>query len=136
MPHPLIEQLKKDHQAVATLLVECKTAGIATAAGQSALGKAKTALLGHLKKEDQQLYPVLREAAKNDRRLASMLQMYSKDMEEVSKLALGFFDRYANGGSGYDFGKDFGNLVARLKLRIGNEESELYREFEKVQGAK
>jgi hypothetical protein len=62
------------------------------------------------------------------------MDMYAKDMEQVSKTAMAFFDKYGGGGSGFQFAADYGSLVAQLKRRIKNEEGELYKEFERLQG--
>jgi hypothetical protein len=130
----LILELQREHQLIAEHLKVARDAGVDSQKGLLALGKAKATLLAHLKKEDEQLYPLLREAAKKDRRLAWLLELYARDMEEVSTAALAFFDKYANGGRGVEFGRDFGTLIARLNARIANEERELYREFDAITG--
>ncbi len=128
----LIDELRAEHALVAKLLGEARDAGINTPAGLATLVKAKSALLGHLKKEDVQLYPPLREAAKSNQRLSWLLNTYAKDMEGVTSAALAFFAKYEKGGEGVEFSKDFGSLFAQLKLRIGKEESELYKEYDKL----
>jgi iron-sulfur cluster repair protein YtfE (RIC family) len=133
MSHPFVTQLKREHLLIHSLLEEVRKAGIATKLGQAALNKAKHALLTHLKKEDEELYPALREAAKRDSRLSELVRQYNNEMQEVSALAMRFFNTYANGGTGYHFGKDYGALMARLSQRIKNEEMELYAEYERAQ---
>lgn len=128
----LIEQLKKEHRLIAEHLQAAYQHGAGTKAGHIELIKAKNALLGHLKKEDQYLYPPLREAAKRDANLAWTLELYAKDMQEVTRTAIAFFEKYIQAGSGLEFGKDFGALLGRLKIRISNEENELYKEYEKL----
>jgi hypothetical protein len=128
----LIDEFKKEHALVASHLSDARKHGIESKEGRVALEKAKAALLGHLKKEDQHLYPALQKAAATDRRLSWLLEIYARDMQEVSTAALSFFEKYATGGKGFESNKDFGTLLARLNLRIGNEENELYKEYDKL----
>lgn len=132
----LIEELKREHQLIASHLADANKLGVDTREGTLSLMKAKSALLAHLKKEDERLYPVLRRAAQKDRRLQWMLELYAQDMEEVSSAAVVFFQKYENGGKGIEFIRDFGTLLARLKIRIRNEEGELYREYEAITSGK
>ena len=59
----LIEELKREHAKIIAMLNEVKELGILSKEGQSRLMSAKKSLLAHLKKEDEQLYPVLRKEA-------------------------------------------------------------------------
>ena len=55
----LIEELKKDHAAIAALLDRVKDPNVTNSEAHKILLSAKASLLAHLKKEDVQLYPVL-----------------------------------------------------------------------------
>ncbi len=126
----LIDQLKHDHQAIVETLNKVKELGIGNANALKLLRAAKASLLEHLRKEDTQLYPPLRNRANSDQDLKWTLDTFAKDMEGISKAALAFFDKYANGGSGMDFLKDFGSLVAVLGARIRREESVIYKKYD------
>lgn len=132
MATKLIEELKKDHAVIFDCLDRAKELGINTAEGQKSLLAAKSSLLGHLAKEDGWLYPLLRRAAEADNRTKSLLDAFARDMEGVSKAATDFLNKYAGGGSGIDFARDFGRFFITLKMRMTKEESILYREFEKL----
>ena len=58
----LIDELKNDHTALAWALDEVSKLGIGTPQARKLLLQAKDELLGHLKKEDEMLYPVLKKS--------------------------------------------------------------------------
>ena len=128
----LIDELEADHKVIADTLGKVKTLGIASEEGQKTLLAAKAGLLAHLAKEDRELYPILSKAAATDPSLQRTLDMYAKDMDEISGAALGFFDKYAGGGSGLEFAKDFGRLVGSMTQRIRKEESTLYKKYNEL----
>jgi hypothetical protein len=128
----LVDELKEEHCAIVATLEQVKTAGIASKEGQAILQSAKVSLLAHLKKEDTKLYPVLNGAALNDHNLKRTLEMFAKDMEETTEVALSFFEQYLTGGSGVEFAIDYGRLCAKLSQRISKEEKILYEEYAKL----
>lgn len=128
----LIEQLKGQHAALLGLLEKIRQQGIGSPSSVQMLMQAKQALLGHLRLEDEQLYPVLHEAARGSPHLRTILDVFARDMEAVTQEAIAFFDKYAKGGSGREFGADFGRFHALLVRRIGNEETALYEEYERL----
>ncbi len=128
----LVEELKKDHSVIAETLQTVKKLGITASDGQNTLLAAKNGLLAHLKKEDEQLYPVLNNAAKSDANLKRNLDMFAKDMDTISKTALAFFDKYSSGGSGMEFARDYGKLFATLSQRISKEERVIYKEYDNL----
>ncbi len=129
----LVQDLKHEHILITDLFKAVKDAGVSSKDGRERLLAAKKGLLGHLKKEDDKLYPVLKEAAKDDPSLQTTLDLFAKEMEEVSALVLRFFDKYSqSGASGMEFARDFGQLSARLGSRIRKEENILYAEYDKL----
>ena len=128
----LVEELRNEHTVIAETLNKVKTLGISSEEGQSTLLAAKMGLLAHLKKEDEQLYPVLRNAAKSDARLKKTLDTFARDMDAISQTALEFFDKYSTGGSGIEFAKDFGRLFATLSMRISSEEKIVYAKYDEL----
>ena len=128
----LIDELKEEHTTITTTLNKVEKIGAFSKKGQDVLLSAKSALLSHLKKEDEQLYPVLHESAKKDTALKRTLDMFAKDMEEISKSVLEFFDKYSEGGSGMEFAKDYGRFFAALSSRIRREEDILYAKYNEI----
>jgi hemerythrin-like domain-containing protein len=130
----LIDELKKDHAAMATLLDKLKSSSVSNNEAHKILLTAKASLLAHLKKEDTQLYPVLNRAAQSDPSLKRTVDFYAKGMDEITANAVQFFDKYARDDARIDleFAKEFGNLFATISRRLRSEESTLYKEFEKL----
>ena len=129
----LVQDLKHEHALITDLFKSVKDAGVSSKEGRERLLAAKKGLLGHLKKEDDKLYPVLKDAAKDDPRLQTTLNLFAKEMEEVSALVLKFFNKYSQAGaSGMEFARDFGQLAAKLGSRIRKEENILSAEYDKL----
>ncbi len=128
----LVDKLKKEHTILVKTLDSMAGLGITTKDGQAALYSAKEALLAHLSLEDKELYPVLRRAAESDDAVKRTLDVFAKDMEEISKTALSFFGKYSQGGDSLEFAKELGRLLGALKNRIGREEDVLYAQFDKL----
>ena len=133
----LIEELKSDHVTLKQTLK--KAADFTRPATERVviLNDAKAALLGHLEKENRELYPTLRVLAENDPPLRSTLEIFAKDMEAIASEAMDFFGKYRdpavvaeqfkdNVHYSIEFGKDLERLIILLGLRIGREERALY----------
>ncbi len=128
----LVAELKKEHAALIAILGEVKAKGVGSKEGQQKLDLAKKGLLGHLRKEDERLYPALQKAAQGDEKIKRMLDGFAAEMAEVSKAALAFFEKYATGGDGIEFARDFGRLSGALSARIRKEETVLYAEYQRL----
>ena len=129
----LIEEFKQDHIKLVDILTEVKAIGIGKKEGQEKLMAAKTAFIGHLQKEDRQLYPVLKRAAEKDDSLNRKIEMFAKDMDDISKGAMDFFSKYGTGNHDtLEFAKEFGTLFSTVKNRIYKEENILYPEYDKI----
>lgn len=128
----LVEKLKRDHVAISDILNQVKEMGISSKEGLGKLLSVKTALLAHLKAEDEQLYPALKKEAEKNDGLKRTLDLFAREMETISREALSFLDKYMSGGSGLEFARDFGRLCANLGQRIRKEESILYSEYDKL----
>jgi len=130
----LVNELKAEHVVLVNVLGEIKTMGVSSNEGRAKLMAAKDGLLAHLGKEDQMLYPVLKDKAKTDAGVKTMLDTFAKDMDGIATAAMAFFNKYEQGGSDIEFAKDFGALYGALGNRIRKEEAILYPEFDKLQG--
>ncbi len=128
----LIEELKKEHSEIVATLNEVKELGIRSKEGQAKLMSAKVSLLAHIKKEEEQFYPVLRKEAKSNKQLESILDLLAVGMMDASRVALEFFDKYSRGVSGKEFPEEFENLFVVLDKRIRNEEDILFPVYEKI----
>ena len=128
----LVDKLKKEHKILVEALDSMTALGVTSKDGQEKLYSAKEALLAHLSLEDKDLYPVLRRAADSDDAVKRTLEVFAKDMEEISNTALSFFAKYAQGGDSLEFAKELGRLMGALKNRIGREEDVLYAQYDKL----
>lgn len=128
----LVAELKKEHAAIAALLGEIKAKGLGSPDVSRKLLLVRHGLSGHLRKEDERLYPVLRRAAERNERLRHMVDVFAREMTEVARTAHDFFTTYAEGGDGALFVRDFGRVAALLAARIRNEETLLYAAYEKL----
>ena len=128
----LIEELKNEHSAIVKTLKKARDLVITSSEGQSTLHDAKDAFIKHLKKEDEQLYPVLIKAAEQNSELKAILESFMKDMDEVSKTTMLFFDKYSKGGEGIEFAKEFGRLYITLSRRIHKEEEIIYAKYSEL----
>ena len=128
----LIEEFKRDHAEIMAMLNEVKELGILSKEGQAKLISIKTHLLAHLKKEDEKLYPALRKEAEDNEKLRNTLDLFTLDMETVSSVVQGFFDKYSGGEIDGNFSENIERLSVALSTRIRNEEDALYEEYEEI----
>jgi Hemerythrin HHE cation binding domain len=128
----LIEEFKREHSEILAILNEVEELGILSKEGQAKLMSVITILLEHLKKEDVKFYPVLYKEAEHNKNLKNILDLFVMDMENVSRVALGFFDKYSRGVLGKELQKEFERLIVALRNRIKNEEDILYLELERM----
>ena len=129
----LIQYLKSEHHALVEILKRVQVIGPSQSESKQLLLEAKRALLAHLKKEDLELYPKLKEAAKQNEEIDRKVNNFGKDMEEITKFTLQFFDKMENNQySPIEYAKDFGKLVTILSSRISREENILYPLYETV----
>ena len=129
----LIQNLKSEHHALVEILKRVQVIGPSQSESKQLLLEAKRALLAHLKKEDLELYPKLKEAAKQNEEIDRKVNNFGKDMEEITKFTLQFFDKMeSNQYSSLEYAKDFGKLVTILSSRISREENILYPLYETV----
>ena len=125
-----IEKLKLDHFELSDLFREIAHLGVRSEEGQKKLLDAKAELLTHLKKEDDELYPVLWEMAKDNHDLKLKLESFANDMSNITKTISAFFEKYAGGEHGTDFQIDFRKIYLILTKRIHREENDLFPEYD------
>ena len=130
----LIDELKRDHVEIETMLAKVRDNGITNNEAHKILIAARAKLLAHLKKEDIQLYPVLNKEAVNDVTLKRSVEFYAKDMDQITADAVAFFDKYSPADAPIDieFAKAFGRLYSTISRRLRSEEGTLYQAYEKV----
>lgn len=128
----IVEKLRNEHQTLVAALGTVDSSKIGTEEGNEVLFNIKSALLQHLKHEDDEFYPLLKDAALTDAELAKTLNTFEKDMEKISAAALDFFEKYTSTSSSETFKEDFGLLVENLAQRIAMEEEVLFAAHDKI----
>ncbi len=130
----LIKELKKEHSQIANIFIELQQIGVASKKGMDLLLKSKELLLSHLEKEDEELYPVLKEEAKNDDSIKTMLTSLGEEMEQITKALLNFYNKYTNFSeiNKTEFIRDISNILVAFKDRVAKEEMMLYDEYNKL----
>ena len=128
----MIEKFKREHYEIIKALAEIKELGALTKDGNDKLMSVKETLHEHLKEEDEKFYPILRKKAEQNKKLKEELDVFAKDLESVSKVVSGFFDRYDKGVLSAGLLTDFETLFMVLRNRMRNEENFLYDEYEKI----
>lgn len=128
----LVDALKLEHANIVKILTRVGELGAQTPAGHKALMAAKTGLLAHLEREDQHLYPALREAAKDDAVIGDALEFFIEDIAAVSTHVMAFFEKHAGDRPHEDFAQDFAELVGLLSQRIQKEEAVIYKMYDQL----
>jgi hypothetical protein len=128
----LIEEFKREHYEIIKALKEVEELGILTKEGQVKLMSVKPSLIEHFSKEDEKLYPVLWKEAVQNKMLHEKLAIYAGDLEDVSNVVFGFFDRCDKEVLSEKSVEKFEHLLKVLRYRMGNEEIYLYAEYEKI----
>ncbi len=128
----LIEEFKREHSEIVTILNEVKELGILSKEGQAKLMSIKASLLEHLWNENERIYPVLWKEAERNKDLKELLDLFAIEMEDVSKVVQQFFDKFHEGTLDKYFPHEFEEIFAAISKRIKNEEEILYGEYEKI----
>ena len=120
--------LHDEHRIILNLLKDLRRVGPSSPEGHEMLIKARTLILQHLKTEDEQLYPVLRE----NELTADIAQTFSEEMAPLASRFLAFFERYDSQPDCPDFATELGRLLAALQRRITREECVLLPTYKQL----
>jgi hypothetical protein len=122
----LIETLKKEHGLLRQILEQVSRAGVTSITGREQLVKSKSVLVGHLKKEDTLLYPVLDELVAGK----TISKSFRKEMSVISEQAMTFFHNVVEDNiSNRQLIMEFEMLDAVLRARMLKEENSLYNVY-------
>ncbi|MCP4176982.1 MAG: hypothetical protein GY756_04375 [bacterium] len=126
----LLLELRKDHNDILNsflMIRKCSTA----AEMHKVIFSLKTQLFEHLVKEDKCLYTHLLISAEKDEKLKEILTLFFSHIKEASALTVKFFTKNEILEDEDDFLDDLEKLISRLVARIDNEESIIFKEYEK-----
>ena len=127
-----IDEFRIEHLKIMQGLMQVKALGVSSREGQKMLRAARKMLLEHLKKEDELLYPALRNAAGRNPELQLTLDVMEADLREVTRIAIDFFDTYTEDSRGLAFFTDFGKLFMTLQERVIKEDKFLFSQLGKI----
>ncbi|MEW5705680.1 MAG: hypothetical protein AB1743_02620 [Actinomycetota bacterium] len=128
MPN-LINELRMEHLDLSVSFGNLKHLVAAPESGWRELQSVKAAILAHVGKENQELYPKLREAAFNNLRLQRILDWFTRENARISAALVEFLDKYSKGGSPFAFRRDFNRLDTIFNALIRQEEAVLFNEY-------
>lgn len=130
----LIDELKQEHVAIEQLFARVRDPETTHRDAHRILIEARSGLILHLKKEDALLYPALHKAAAKDPALARTIELYTRDMEEITNNVISFYEKYSSPSATIDaeFAAALGVLIGIISRRMRNEENTLYAAYEKV----
>lgn len=123
----LIEAFRADHrQILEELDAVVDLSGGLRPDGRERLMRARTMLIGHLEREDREMYPELRTAALADETLSRLLEESDRAMGTVSTFAKRFFGEYQDSLERVGFAAHLASMRDMLERRIEFEEEQLY----------
>lgn len=133
----LIKELMDDHIAIRGALEKVSALGHTSQEGKKILLQSKELLIKHLKREDNELYPLLNSEAQKNESLKQTLSIFASEMDKITEAAMAFFNKYTlDNTTNSEFSKDYGRLIGTLNIRIRREENNIYPKFEELMGVK
>ncbi len=128
----LIEEYKKEHSEIIEELKEVDKLGILTRKGQIKLMFLTVDLVKHLWHEDEWLYPVLRKASEQNKKLKEILNFFVNGLGNIHEEMLNFIMKYYQGAIDSNFQREYEMLFGALSKRIEYEENILFDEYDKM----
>lgn len=129
-----VKELNADHLMVITILRKIMEVKILNHEVRQYLRDMKKLLVEHFAKEDEFLYPELRQLAETDFALRATMEQMDHEMKDITKAGLSFLDTYIVGGLPEKFNADFSAFRTVLVKRLTQEEHTLYAEITKKMG--
>jgi hypothetical protein len=118
----ILEEFKKERDAISGLLEKLKRLGVHTMEGRSELVEAKEQLCVHMKRQIKELYPELKKKAPKDARAKKYVENFEDEIEKTIEFCMNFFNRYSIDGGGVEFLRDFERLKKNLEKTLEDEE--------------
>jgi len=127
--HNLIDELRTEHLDLSVSFGNLRNVDLDSEESRSEFKFLKKTLLEHLRKENEELYPKLREAAFNNIQLQRTIEWFTRDVARTVAVLILFLDTYAEGGIKVAYMRDFNRLNTILNALIKQEETIIYEEF-------
>ena len=129
-----IDSLRQEHAAIKDSLKRISTMDLDSREARIKLMKVKEIFINHIKKEDEVMYPRLKEASSSDEHLMNILKYMEDEIELISQFVFIFFDKYSKKNASHGFEREFSLICSTLITRIEKEEAVFFPEYEKMCG--
>jgi hypothetical protein len=128
----MIDELRTDHLDLSISFERLCDIDITSEIGKEELRRIKAVFLSHMKKENDELYPALRDESFNNGKLQATLDWFTKDFVRIFAVTILFLDKYAEGGNHRDFIKEHSRLTRILNALLKQEENIIFTEYLKI----
>jgi iron-sulfur cluster repair protein YtfE (RIC family) len=129
-----INSLREEHTAIKESLNKIGSMDLSSKEARVRLADIREVFVKHLQKEDEEMYPKLKELALSDEQLKSILQYMEEEIKLITQFVLIFFDKYSKKTKQAGFDREFSLICSTLIKRIEKEEELFFPEFEKRSG--
>ena len=129
-----IDSLRKEHDAIKESLMKISSMDLSSKEARNDLLKIQEVFTRHLQKEDDEMYPRLKEASSSDEQLMSILRYMEDEIKLISQFVFIFFDKYSKRADTVGFDREFSLICSTLIKRIEKEEEVFFPEYEKISG--
>jgi hemerythrin-like domain-containing protein len=132
----LISILKDEHQKIKDLLSNVYEYVGSESKKIDFVNQLDNLVTEHLRKEENELYPFLKEEAKEDNSLKNKMDAFLNNREEIKSFTLYYIDKYSKGNFDDKFSGDTAKLLSSLRQCMIKEEVSIYSEYlnRKLQG--
>jgi hypothetical protein len=128
----MIDELRTDHLDLSISFDGLGDIDVTSEAGKDSLRRVKAVFLAHMKRENDELYPALRDASFNNGKLQQTLDWFTKDFVRIFAVTILFLDKYAEGGTQREFEKAHNRLNKILNALLRQEENIIFTEYLKI----
>ncbi len=127
-----VESLKKEHAAIIESLKNMSKMDLSTREARNRLAEIREVFVRHLQKEDETMYPKLKEASLSDEQLKHILQYMEDEIKLISQFVFIFFEKYSKNPDAIGYEREFSLICSTLIKRIEKEEEVFFPEYEKL----
>lgn len=125
----LIHQLESEHASLVDSFNKIKRLEINSDGAYVQLQSIKVDLLAHLKKENETVYPKLREVSFDNLKLQRTLDLFARDIVRLATVFIQFLDRYSHGGPQGEYARDISRLSMIMSAFARREEEMIFSAY-------
>jgi iron-sulfur cluster repair protein YtfE (RIC family) len=129
-----IDSLRKEHDEIKESLMKISAMDLSSKDARLQLATIQEVFIKHLQKEDDEMYPRLKEASSSDEQLMNILKYMEDEIKLISQFVFIFFDKFSKKTDSVGFDREFSLICSTLIKRIEKEEEVFFPEYEKISG--